>query len=78
MSQFKSAAKSAASGVDGATGQLKPVIDAAMLRQPSYLPSGHRFGREWVEGEVDRREWWKEFARDQVLAVEQGPSGLAS
>jgi hypothetical protein len=63
--------------VDGATGQLRPIVDAARLRQPSYLPAGYRFGREWVDGEVDRREWWKESARDEVLVVEQGPPGLA-
>jgi hypothetical protein len=63
--------------VDGSTGQLKPIVDAATLRQPSYLPASYRFGREWVDGEVDRREWWKESARDEVLVVEQGPPGLA-
>jgi hypothetical protein len=63
--------------VDGATGQLRPIVDAARLRQPSYLPASYRFGREWVDGDVDRREWWKESARDEVLVVEQGPPGLA-
>lgn len=58
--------------VDGATGQLRPIVDAAMLQQPSSLPVGYRFGREWVDGDVDRREWWKESARDEVLA---GPPG---
>jgi hypothetical protein len=63
--------------VDGASGQLKPIVDAAMLRQPSYLPAGYRFGREWVEGEVDRREWWKNHTQNEVLVVEQGSPGLA-
>jgi hypothetical protein len=63
--------------VDGATGQVKPIVDAAMLWQPSYLPAGYGFGREWVEGQVDRREWWKHGTRDEVLVVEQGPPRLA-
>jgi hypothetical protein len=63
--------------VDGATGRRKPIVDAALLRQPSYLPAGYRFGREEVEGEVDRREWWKHDTRDEVLVVEQGPPRLA-
>jgi hypothetical protein len=63
--------------VDGASGQVKPIVDAALLWQPSYLPAGYGFGREWVEGQVDRREWWKYGSRDEVLVVEQGPPRLA-
>jgi hypothetical protein len=60
--------------VDGATGKQRPVIDAALLLTPSWLPAGYRFVREWVEAGVDFREWAPEEP-DRRLLVDQGDAG---
>jgi hypothetical protein len=59
--------------VDGATGEERPVIDAALLLTPSWLPGGYRLVREWVEFGIDSREWAPDGGRQDVrLLVEQG------
>ncbi len=58
--------------VDGATGQERPVSDAALLLTPSWLPAGYRFVRERVELGIDRREWTPDGRQDERLLVEQG------
>jgi hypothetical protein len=60
--------------VDGATGKERPVIDAALLLTPSWLPAGYRFVREWVEAGVDFREWAPDEP-DTRLLVDQGDAG---
>jgi hypothetical protein len=57
--------------VDGATGELRPVIDAGLLLTPSWLPAGYRFVRERVEFGVDFREWAPD-GPDERLLVDQG------
>jgi hypothetical protein len=63
--------------VDGATRQVRPVVDATALRQPSSLPAGYRFARDRIEFGADRvafyqREWVKAARSDEVLVVDQG------
>jgi hypothetical protein len=60
--------------VDGATGKERPVIDAALLLRPSWLPAGYRFVREWVEAGIDFREWAPDEP-DRRLLVDQGDAG---
>jgi hypothetical protein len=60
--------------VDGATGKERPVIDAALLLTPSWLPAGYRFVREWVEAGIDFREWAPDEP-DRRLLVDQGDAG---
>jgi len=57
--------------VDGATGKQRPVIDAALLLTPSWLPTGYRFLREQVESGIDTREWGPDRP-DERLLVDQG------
>jgi hypothetical protein len=58
--------------VDGATGEQRPVIDAALLLTPSWLPAGYRFVRERVEFGIDFREWAPDGRPDVRLLVDQG------
>jgi hypothetical protein len=60
--------------VDGATGKQRPVIDAARLLTPSWLPAGYRFVREWVESGIDFQEWTPGDP-DVRLLVDQGDAG---
>jgi hypothetical protein len=57
--------------VDGATGEQRPVIDAALLLTPSWLPAGYRFVSERVELGIDFREWAPEGSEERLL-VDQG------
>jgi hypothetical protein len=62
--------------VDGATGQERPVSDAALLLRPSWLPPGYRLVDERVEFGIDRREWGPDGrVEDERLDVEQGDPG---
>jgi hypothetical protein len=61
--------------VDGASGKERPVIDAALLLTPSWLPAGYRFVREWVEVGVDFRTWAPDGQQDVQLLVDQGDAG---
>ena len=61
--------------VDGATGQERPVIDAALLLTPSWLPAGYQFVRERVQMGVDFREWAPQGRQDERLLVDQGDPG---
>jgi hypothetical protein len=62
--------------VDGATGQERPVSDAALLLTPSWLPPGYRLVDKRVEFGVDRREWGPDGrVEDERLDVEQGDPG---
>jgi hypothetical protein len=62
--------------VDGATGQERPVSDAALLLTPSWLPPGYRLVDKRVEFGVDRREWGPDGrVEDERLDVEQGDTG---
>jgi hypothetical protein len=58
--------------VDGAAGKERPVIDAALLLTPSWLPAGYRFVREWVEAGIDFRTWAPDGQQDVQLLVDQG------
>jgi hypothetical protein len=67
--------------VDGATGQVRPVVDATALRQPSSLPAGYRFARDRIEFDADRvafyqREWESAQHSDEALLVDQGGPAL--
>jgi hypothetical protein len=61
--------------VDGATGEQRPVIDAALLLTPSWLPPGYRFVREWVEFGIDFRTWAPDRQQGVRLLVDQGDAG---
>jgi hypothetical protein len=60
--------------VDGATGRRQPVIDAARLLRPSWLPPGYRFVGERVEFGIDFREW-APAGPDARLLIDQGDAG---
>jgi hypothetical protein len=63
--------------VDGATGEIRSVSDAASLLRPSWLPAGYRLVRERVEFGIDSQEWGRP-GPDERLSVEQGdPDKLA-
>jgi len=68
--------------VDGADGRAKPVIDAATLRQPAYLPAGYHFVGQRVgcgpgqDCALDQREWRRGDSED-TLVLEQGDPDLA-
>jgi hypothetical protein len=53
--------------VDGATGEQRPVIDAALLLTPSWLPAGYRFVGERVEAGIDSREWAPDGPDERLL-----------
>ena len=57
--------------LDGATGEQRPVTDAALLLAPSWLPAGYRFVTERVESGIDFREW-APAGPDVRLLVDQG------
>jgi hypothetical protein len=57
--------------VDGATGRQRPVLDAALLLTPSWLPPGYRLVSERLESGVDIRQWAPDRP-DQRLLIEQG------
>ena len=57
--------------LDGATGEQRPIIDAALLLTPSWLPAGYRFISERVEAGIDFREW-APAGPDERLLVDQG------
>lgn len=57
--------------LDGATGEQRAVIDAALLLTPSWLPAGYRFVRERVEFGIDFREWAPD-GPDERLLIDQG------
>jgi hypothetical protein len=57
--------------VDGATGEQRAVVDAALLLRPSWVPAGYRFVGERVEFGIDFREWAPAGA-DGRLLVDQG------
>jgi hypothetical protein len=57
--------------LDGATGEQRPAIDAALLLTPSWLPAGYRFVTERVEAGIDFREWAPN-GPDERLLVDQG------
>jgi hypothetical protein len=63
--------------VDGANGEQRPVIDAALLLTPSWLPAGYRFVRERVELGIDFREWAPEGPEERLMVHQEDADKLA-
>jgi hypothetical protein len=63
--------------VDGATGEQRPIVDAALLLTPSWVPPGYRFVSDRVESGIHTQEWAPDRP-DERLLVDQGDTDRLS
>ena len=58
--------------MDGASGRRRRVSDAATLLTPSWLPADYHPARQYVESNIDTREWARDGHPEERLTIERG------